>query len=101
MPIGGGIASKQKAEAAKGEANSKVVAAEGEAKSNQIRQRSITPEILKFKELEIRLKEIEKWNGQKPGVTIQAPNVQVPNPSSVQTSPQVQNSPPPQESDPQ
>lgn len=65
-------------EKVKGEAAAKIAAAEGESKANEIRQRSITPSILKLKEIELRQMEIEKWNGQKPGITIQTPNVQVP-----------------------
>jgi regulator of protease activity HflC (stomatin/prohibitin superfamily) len=78
-------ANKQKAEAeakatvatAKGEAEAEIERALGNAKANEILSKSITPELLKLKELEIRAKEIEKWNGVKPGVTIQSPNAQV------------------------
>jgi regulator of protease activity HflC (stomatin/prohibitin superfamily) len=83
-------ANRQKAEAeakanvatAKGEAQAEIERAIGTAKANEIMSKSLTPQLLKLKELEVKEKEIAKWNGVKPSVTVQSPNAQVavPNP---------------------
>ncbi|ELR98461.1 SPFH domain-containing protein [Gloeocapsa sp. PCC 73106] len=67
-------------EKAKGEAAAGIAIAEGEAKANEILRQSITPEIIKLRELEIQEIEVNKWNGIRPGITIQSPNAQIGNP---------------------
>jgi len=48
------------------DARAKIATAEGEAKSNALVRQQLSPEFLQFKELEVRLKAIEKWDGKLP-----------------------------------
>lgn len=43
--------------------------AEAEAFSLQVKRQSVTPELIRLKEVETRLKAIEKWDGQLPRMT--------------------------------
>ena len=75
-------AAKQVA-AAEGNAKAQIASANGEAKANKIRSASITPTILRIRELENQHDMIWRWNGQSPttvvgssksGVILQLPN---------------------------
>ncbi len=61
---------RARAEARKLDADSAAEAtqirAEAEAESNRIITRSLTPEVLKMRELEIQLKQAERWDGKLP-----------------------------------
>jgi len=56
------IEAQQKVASAKGEAESILVVAQGQAKANDVLSRSISPILVQYKS-------IEKWNGVLPGVT--------------------------------
>jgi regulator of protease activity HflC (stomatin/prohibitin superfamily) len=69
--------------AAEGQAKAQIAAANGDAESNKIRSASITPTILRMRELENQHDMIFRWNGQSPhtvlgagksGVILQLPN---------------------------
>lgn len=69
------IVSKQNAEAVKSQiesekalAQAKIISAEADSKVNEIRQKSITNNILELKRLEIEQAKIDKWNGVLPTV---------------------------------
>lgn len=69
------IVSKQNAEAVKSQiesekalAQAKIISAEADSKVNEIRQKSITSNILELKRLEIEQAKIDKWNGVLPTV---------------------------------
>lgn len=75
-------ANKQVA-AAEGQAKAQIAAANGDAEANKIRSASITPTILRMRELENQHDMIWHWNGQSPhtvvgagksGVILQLPN---------------------------
>lgn len=53
---------------ATGEANSRIARARGEAESNEILVRSLTPQLLEWKRLELQMSQIQRWNGQYPQV---------------------------------
>lgn len=53
---------------AEGDAQAQVAKARGEAESNRLRAAAITPEILRWRELEIQQVTAEKWNGVMPQV---------------------------------
>lgn len=57
---------------AKGEADARVLAAEGEAKANRAVQASITPELLRWTELQNQKAAVDKWDGKQPQVVGQA-----------------------------
>jgi len=75
-------ANKQVA-AAEGQAKAQIAAANGDSEANRIRSASITPTILRMRELENQHDMIWRWNGQSPrtvvgggksGVLLQLPN---------------------------
>ena len=80
------VANKAKAEAeagankakAEGEAGVKRVQADADAYANAKLARSITPELLKYEQLQVEKARVEKWNGQY-APTVQTPNVQLGN----------------------
>ena len=51
---------------AEAEAKKRIAAAEGEAKSNEILTRSLSPQLLQWRTLELREHAIAKWNGVPP-----------------------------------
>lgn len=62
-------AEAQKAVAtATGEANSRIARAKGEAEANEILIRSLSPQLLEWKRLELQLAQIQRWNGAYPQV---------------------------------
>ncbi len=78
-PIAAAMASKAQAEADaitaqnkvkqyRAIANQKVAEAEGEAKSNEIKAKSITPALLEWERIKLQQKAIDKWNGKMPDV---------------------------------
>lgn len=52
--------------AADGEAKKQVMLAEGAAKSNEMVARSITPQIIQWREMDLRQEALRKWNGVLP-----------------------------------
>jgi regulator of protease activity HflC (stomatin/prohibitin superfamily) len=75
------IEAQQKVATAKGEAESILVVAQGQAKANEVLSRSISPILVEYKG-------IEKWNGILPQVSggavpfVQLPKVEVPDPAA-------------------
>lgn len=55
---------------AKAQAAKQVALAQGVADSNAIINKSITPELVRWKMLEIQQQAIQKWNGQRPHVEV-------------------------------
>lgn len=53
----------------KGKAESRIIEAQSRAESNNILNKSITDNLLKFRKLEMQKLSIEKWNGVTPTVT--------------------------------
>ena len=62
---------------AKGEAQITLERAKAEAQANNLRAKSVTPELLKLEQLQVERERIRKWNGSEPHTVIQSPNVQV------------------------
>ena len=62
---------------ARGEAQITIERAKAEAEANQLRAKSITPELLKLEQLQVEKARINKWDGNEPHTVIQSPNVQV------------------------
>lgn len=54
---------------AEGEARSRVAQAEGESKANEALARSITPNLMAWRELDIKQQAVNKWAGQVPSIT--------------------------------
>jgi len=52
------------------EANKAVAEAKGVAAANDAKTRSITPALIKWKELEIEMVKANKWNGVQPSTVI-------------------------------
>ncbi|MDI6800722.1 MAG: hypothetical protein QMD01_01500 [Thermodesulfovibrionales bacterium] len=50
------------------EAQQKIAQAEAEAKALALQKQNITPDLVKLREIETRLKAIEKWDGHMPKV---------------------------------
>lgn len=78
-PIAGAMAKKAEAQAnaitamnkveqVKAEAAQKIAEAEGEAKANQIRASSITPNLIEWEKMKLQKDAIAKWNGGMPSV---------------------------------
>lgn len=61
--------SQQELEKVKAEAEQKIVQAKAEAEALRIQNQEVTSEVLKLREIEARVKAIEKWNGQLPTYT--------------------------------
>jgi regulator of protease activity HflC (stomatin/prohibitin superfamily) len=59
------VSEKSKIEA-EAEAQAAKIRAEGEAEANRIITRSLTPEVLKLRALEIQMKQAESWDGELP-----------------------------------
>jgi len=53
---------------AQGDATARIAQAEGEAKANELIAKSITPDIIHWRELELQAQTIQKWNGVRPSV---------------------------------
>ena len=62
---------------ARGEAQITIERAKAEAEANNLRAKSITPELLQLEQLQVERERIRKWNGNEPHTVIQSPNVQV------------------------
>lgn len=60
------LKAKQDLDRIKIEAEQKVAQAKAEAESLKVQKQEITPELLKLREIEAKLKAIEKWNGEMP-----------------------------------
>lgn len=58
------------AEKTKNEAEARINQARGEAEAQRLLAQSITPEVLRLKELEVQSKSIDKWNGALPGTIL-------------------------------
>lgn len=54
---------------AQGQANSRIALAEGEAKANDALARSITPNLIAWRELDIKQQAVQRWQGHVPTVT--------------------------------
>jgi regulator of protease activity HflC (stomatin/prohibitin superfamily) len=61
---------KKQIAAAEGHAQAQIASANGDAQANQIRSASITPTIIKMKELENQHDMIWRWNGQSPSTVV-------------------------------
>lgn len=61
--------SQQELEKVKAEAEQKIVQAQAEAEALRIQNQEVTSEVLKLREIEARVKAIEKWNGVLPTYT--------------------------------
>jgi len=62
------ITSENQLRQSEADARKIVAAAEGQAKANELLSKSITPVLVQWKTLDITLKAIDKWNGQRPMV---------------------------------
>ena len=56
-------------ERTKAEAEKRIIEAESQAKANRALQASVTPELIRLRELEVQQEAINKWNGQLPTMT--------------------------------
>jgi len=64
------LEAQRKLEEVKFQAAQKVAQAKAEAESLRLQKAQITPNLLKLREIEVRAKAIEKWNGVQPRVVI-------------------------------
>lgn len=62
------IASENQLRQAKAEAQKAIAKADGEARSNALLARSITPQLIQWRQLEITQLAVAKWNGARPMV---------------------------------
>lgn len=63
------VEAEQRIAQARAEAESTKLAAEAQAEALRMQRESITPELIRLREVEARIKAIEKWNGTMPQVT--------------------------------
>lgn len=61
-------AADSRVRAAEGEAKAKIAVAEAEAKANDMIAKSITPDVIAWRQLELQNQAILKWNGMRPTV---------------------------------
>ena len=64
------LEAERKLEEVKFQADQKIATARAEAESLRLQKSQITPNLLKLREIEVRAKAIEKWNGVQPRVVI-------------------------------
>jgi regulator of protease activity HflC (stomatin/prohibitin superfamily) len=62
------IAAENQLRQAKAEAQKMIAKADGEAKSNELLAKSITPQLVQWRNLEITEKAVARWNGARPMV---------------------------------
>ena len=63
------VEAEQRISFARGEAESTKLAAEAQAQALRIQRESLTPELIRLREVEAQLKAIEKWDGRMPQVS--------------------------------
>ncbi len=63
------VEAEQRIAQARAEAESSKLAAEAQAQSLRIQRESITPELIRLREVEAQIKAIEKWDGRMPQVS--------------------------------